>query len=399
MNAKMRLGYKLTELGLIPEDWNVDAFRGIYAEPSRNGVYKTAEFHGRGTRIVNMGEMFGLDFISDQEMSRVSLTPKEIAIAGLRDGDLLFGRRSVVPAGAGKCSLVVDPIEPLIFESSIIRVRLNKSEANPLFYYYFFASTTGRSVMSVIVSGTNVKGIRGSELRDLRIPSPPHAEQCAIAATLSDMDALISGLNRLIAKKRDIKQAAMQQLLTGQQRLPGFSGKWEVKRLGEIANLYQPVTISAKQFTDSGYPVYGANGVVGFFSEFNHDKCQVTVTCRGSTCGTVNRTVEKSWITGNAMVVNCDQSNSINKDFLYFMLLGQNLSICITGSGQPQIVRGPLANFELSIPSDLEEQTAITTILSDMDAELASLEDRRNKTHQLKQGMMQELLTGRIRLK
>ena len=98
------------------------------------------------------------------------------------------------------------------------------------------------------------------------------------------------------------------------------------------------------------------------------------------------------------MVVNCDQSNKLNKEFLYYLLLNQDLSVCITGTGQPQIVRGPLANFELPLPCEIPEQTAIATVLSDMDAELSALEARRDKTRALKQGMMQELLTGRIRL-
>ncbi len=163
---------KRTEVGPIPKDWDERAFGTLFLEPSRNGIYKTAQFQGRGTRIVNMGEMFGYEFISKQDMSCVSLTKRELTLNSLRDGDLLFGRRSVVPAGAGKCSLVIAPPEPLTFESSIIRVRLNQSEAHPLFYYYFFASPTGRSVMSSIVSGTNIKGIRATELGKLKIPFP-----------------------------------------------------------------------------------------------------------------------------------------------------------------------------------------------------------------------------------
>jgi type I restriction enzyme S subunit len=235
-------------------------------------------------------------------------------------------------------------------------------------------------------------------LTKLSVALPPKVEQRAIATALSNVDALLAKINQLIAKKRDLKQATMQQLLTGQTRLPGFSGEWEVKRLGDVATLYQPVTISAKQFCNAGYPVYGANGVVGWFNEFNHATKQVTVTCRGSTCGTVNMTVEKSWITGNAMVVNCDESRFIEKQFLYYTLLASDLSGCITGSGQPQIVRGPLDNFEIKLPKNKAEQTAIATILSDMDAELAALEARSNKTRALKQGMMQALLTGRTRL-
>lgn len=99
----------------------------LYASPSRNGIYKSAEFHGSGFKIVNMGELFGYDFISNQEMKRVQLTETELQNFSLQNGDLLFGRRSLVEAGAGKCSIVFDIQEPLIFESSIIRVRLKES--------------------------------------------------------------------------------------------------------------------------------------------------------------------------------------------------------------------------------------------------------------------------------
>lgn len=103
-----------------------------HSSPSRNGVYKTKEFHGRGSRIVNMGELFGYSFISNQDMKRVELTfERELEANSLEDGDLLFGRRSLIESGAGKCSLVVDPLDSLTFESSIIRVRLNKKVVNP----------------------------------------------------------------------------------------------------------------------------------------------------------------------------------------------------------------------------------------------------------------------------
>jgi type I restriction enzyme S subunit len=238
--------------------------------------------------------------------------------------------------------------------------------------------------------------------RDIReftfcLPNEP-TEQSAIAKALSDVDALLGGLDRLIAKKRDLKQAAMQQLLTGQTRLPGFHGEWKVKQLRELASLYQPQTISAAQFTEAGFPVYGANGIVGYFHSPNHDKWQVTVTCRGSTCGTVNRTVDRCWITGNAMVLNCDQHPSLDKEFFYYLMLGQDLSGCITGTGQPQIVRAPLAEFSIRLPRDKDEQTAIAKVLTEMDAELAALQQRREKTRALKQAMMQELLTGKTRL-
>ena len=252
--------------------------------------------------------------------------------------------------------------------------------------------------LSDCITGTGQPQIVRSPLAAFRVAFPATLEeQRAIATALSDVDALIAGLERLIAKKRDIKQAAMQQLLTGQTRLPGFSGEWQVKRLGEIARLYQPQTISQTEFNDYGYPVFGANGAIGMYERFNHDQPQITVSCRGN-CGTVNRTNGPAWITGNAMVVNLDATPNVHKGFVYYALSFSDLSVLVTGSGIPQIVRGPLSEFAIELPTNAAEQSAIATVLSDMDADLSAVESRLAKTRAIKQGMMQELLTGRTRL-
>ena len=177
-------------------NWPDVEFESIHSSPSRNGVYKTKEFHGRGSRIVNMGELFGYSFISNQDMKRVELNERELEANSLEDGDLLFGRRSLVEAGAGKCSLVVEPLDSLTFESSIIRVRLNKAVVNPRFMYYYFLSPQGRGRIRSIVSGTNVKGIRGSDLKRLPVASPPKHVQDVIANTLSTYDNLIENNRR-----------------------------------------------------------------------------------------------------------------------------------------------------------------------------------------------------------
>ena len=173
---------------------------------------------------------------------------------------------------------------------------------------------------------------------------------------------------------------------------------WETAKLGHIAELYQPITIAANKFTQHGYPVYGANGLVGYFDQYNHETWQTAITCRGSTCGTVNRIPPKSWITGNAMVANCDKTTRLNKDYLYFALKGSDLSDCITGTGQPQIVRSPLFNYLLPLPPTKAEQAEIAEALSDADALIESLEQLIAKKRQIKQGAMQELLTGKKRL-
>ena len=178
--------------------WQQVPFESIYAEPSRNGIYKSSEHHGTGAKIVNMGELFAHEFVGPQEMSRLAMTDQELEKSGLADGDLLFGRRSLVESGAGKCSLVVGISEPTTFESSIIRVRLDEERAVPLFYYYWLRSPAGRGRIRAIVSGTNVKGIRGSDLRNVPVPLPDQGEQANVAALLRTYDDLIENNRRRI---------------------------------------------------------------------------------------------------------------------------------------------------------------------------------------------------------
>ncbi|MCK2111204.1 restriction endonuclease subunit S [Pseudomonas juntendi] len=397
MSAEVKTGYKQTEVGVIPEDWNIVQLGDLFS--FKNGLNKSKEFFGYGTPIVNYMDVFQKSGLRNNDIQgRVDVNRSELKAYEVRKGDVFFTRTSETVEEVGVASVALEETQDTVFSGFVLRGRPVDESLDDEYKKYCFSAPYFRKQVTSRASYTTRALTNGRSLSTSLLVRPPLVEQKSIASVLSDIDALISRLDQLVAKKRDIQQATMQQLLNGQRRLPEFSNEWEMKRLGDIADLYQPVTISARQLTDFGYPVYGANGVVGFFSEFNHDSPQVTVTCRGSTCGTVNRTVEKSWITGNAMVINCDKSRSINKEFLYFLLLGQDLSVCITGTGQPQIVRGPLANFELPIPSDLEEQRAIASILSDMGTELAALEARRNKAHQLKQGIMQELLTGRIRM-
>ena len=420
-------GYKQTQVGVIPEDWDYQTFGHIYAEPSRNGIYKTPAFHGRGIRIVNMGEMFGFEFISDQHMSRVALTARELSTNGLHDGDLLFGRRSVVPSGAGKCSLVMSPAEPITFESSIIRVRLDRTEAVPRFYYYFFASPTGRATVATIVSGTNVKGIRATELRELKVPLPSKAEQAAIAEALSDADALIESLEQLLAKKRQIKQGAMQELLTGKKRLPGFSGEWEERTLFELAGGRKELFddgdwIESEHITDDGIRLIQTGNIgVGSFvekgerkyifeSSFASLRCKEIrqgdlLICRladpaGRAC-VLPDIGEAKIVTSVDVTIFRPPKSAADRVFLANLFSTERWFSAVSdrsgGTTHKRIARGALGRITINIPS-IEEQTAIATVLSDMDTELAALEAKLAKVRNLKQGMMQELLTGRIRL-
>ena len=224
--------------------WSFCAFESLYAVPSRNGIYKSSEHHGAGAKIVNMGELFAHEFVGPQEMSRLTMSEAELEKAGLVDGDLLFGRRSLVESGAGKCSVVEWLVGPTTFESSLIRVRLDLEKALPRFYYYWFLSRLGRGSIRAIVSGTNVKGIRGSELKNVLVPIIDLDEQRRISDVLSAYDDLIENNRRRILLLEESARLLYSEWFVhlrfpGHERVKVVDGVpegWERKYLAEICD-------------------------------------------------------------------------------------------------------------------------------------------------------------------
>jgi type I restriction enzyme S subunit len=233
-------------------------------------------------------------------------------------------------------------------------------------------------------------------IKALHIPITPLKEQEKIAEILTTWDEAISLHVKLIEEKEQLKIGLMQKLLSGEVRFEGFCDEWEEVRLGEIAEIYQPQTISQTELTNEGFDVYGANGIIGKYYQYNHELEQIAVTCRGNTCGTVNFTKPKSWITGNAMVINLDNSTKAIKTFIYYLFLNTNFTYLISGSGQPQIT-GNIKNHKLKLPL-LPEQQKIAEVLSLADDELNLLKKELEELKQQKKGLMQKLLTGEVRV-
>jgi type I restriction enzyme, S subunit len=227
--------------------WPVITFEFIYLEPSRNGIYKSKEFHGEGLKIINMGELFAYDTISNQDMNRIKLNESEILRFTLNNGDLLFGRRSLVESGAGKCSIVENLLEPTTFESSIIRVRINQIYNNPRFYYYWFRSPKGRAVIKAIVTGTNVKGITGNNLKKIVIDNPKIEIQNKLTSILSQYDNLIENNRRRIQLLEEAAHLLYQEWFV-RLRFPGHEHTkivdglpegWKYLEIQDIANVNQ----------------------------------------------------------------------------------------------------------------------------------------------------------------
>ena len=225
-------------------NWGKVRFEELYFSPSRNGIYKSADSHGSGIKIVNMGEIFAYDFIGNQEMQRISLSKEEYERFGLQNGDLLFARRSLVESGAGKTSIVVEMNEPTTFESSIIRVRLDQEKCVPLFYHYWMRSLAGRTAIGALVTGTNVKGIRGTALKDIIVDYPDYTVQARIADILKNYDNLIENNQKQIklleeAAQRLYKEWFVDLRFPGYEDTPIIDGVpegWYISNIGSLCS-------------------------------------------------------------------------------------------------------------------------------------------------------------------
>lgn len=204
-----------------------------------------------------------------------------------------------------------------------------------------------------VAQGVSVVHLYGEHLKNIKTINPSLNEQKKIANLLSLLDERISTQNKIIKKLETLIKGLRVHLT---QKTDGY-----IVYLSEIAKIYQPQTISLSEFTEEGYLVYGANGIIGKYREYNHRTEQICITCRGNTCGMVNYTKPKSWITGNAMIVNTDDyQDKICKRYLYHYLSTYNFNSIISGSGQPQIVRSPLGKLKVKLPAILKQKQIAT---------------------------------------
>ena len=369
----------------------------------KNGIYKSAESYGKGTSILRINDFDNYGNLVSENLLKVDLTLEEKESYKLGYNDIVINRvNSLTHIGKSilwKCSNEIS----VVYESNMMRIQPNESILYPDYLIKILQSENARNFFKKVAKQAVAQcSINQQDVKSLSIPLPPLAEQKKIAEILSTWDKAIETVEKLVANSQQQKKALMQQLLTGQKRLLDdngvrFSESWEEPTLGEIANVYQPKTISQEMLNESGYPVYGANGVIGFYSDFNHETEQIAVTCRGSTCGVVNWTKPKSWITGNAMVINVDDNPLINKKYLYYVLSGSNLNYLISGSGQPQIT-GSIKNHRILAPNKIEQEK-IAQVLTLADREIDLYQQQLDKLKLEKKALMQQLLTGQKRVK
>ncbi len=328
----------------------------------------------------------------------------------LSDGDVVL-----VKTGStfGKTAYIDRLPWPTTLNPQIVVFKKLKIHAK-LFAYFMASKNIQEQISSVIVGGA-IPTLSQEQVYAFDIVYPPDAkEQAAIAEALSDVDNLISSLQKLIKKKKAIKQGAMQELLTGKKRLPGFSGEWKKYKVGEIGVVVTGSTPprSNRNLWGGNFPWVSARDFIGKYisSSYEHVTSEGKNYCRilpaESVLVTCIASIGLNGIAAIPLATN-QQINAIvcNNDFyneiVYYSLVynKEKLKLMAGQTAVPIISKQQFEEFEILLPRNVLEQKAIAKVLSDMDCEIEQLEKKLAKYQQIKQGMMQELLTGRIRLK
>lgn len=411
-------GYKRTEVGVIPGDWGVRRLETLLKSPPKNGYSGRTGNDGGGTATLTLSATSkGRLVLNDHTIKYLrELIPSNSDLF-LKYGDVLVQRSNTAEL-VGSTALFTGPSQIYVYPDLIIRLRFTSPVIAQWFWRYA-NSWSGRRYFQTTAAGSagSMPKISGKRLLKMALPFPPSSEQRAIAEALSDADRLIESLDKLIAKKRAVKQAAMQQLLTGKTRLPGFSGEWETKRLGEVAEIYSGGTPSTQvpEFWDGDIPwctptdITASNDKYLFstatrISKSGLARSGATMLPRGALLLCSRATVGEVKIAAVATCTNQGFKSLVcrpgcHNEFLFYLVLTLKGKFVEKASGSTflEVGREGVSSIVIPMPQ-YGEQTAIANVLSDIDAEIDALEKRRDKAKAVKQGMMQELLTGRIRL-
>ncbi|WP_312784967.1 restriction endonuclease subunit S [Acidovorax temperans] len=383
---ELKPGYKRSDLGPIPEDWDAVPMNQV-SECLIGLTYSPLDVSDFGTLVLRSSNIqdgrlaFDDCVFLDMDIPKRAITRKNDILICVRNGS-----RQLI----GKCALIDERTAGSAFGAFMSVLR---SESAKFLFFQFQSDLIKRQINEVM--GATINQITNRDMASFKVICPPtSAEKEAIAEALSDADALIESLDQLIAKKRQIKQGAMQELLTGKRRLPGFSGEWDAKRLGALLTIRHGKSQKGVESIDGAYPILATGGQIGKTNQFLCDKPSVLIGRKG-TIDQPQYMDTPFWTVDTLFYSDIHSKN--NAKFLFYRFCLIDWMQYNEASGVPSLNARTIEDVEILCP-ELVEQTAIAAILSDMDTELAALESRLAKARQIKQGMMQELLTGRIRL-
>lgn len=410
----VKQGYKQTEIGVIPEDWEVVDVLSV-----SNLITKGTtphKFTNSGVNFIKIESFVNNKIVKDYCVYINEVTHNsELKRSILKEGDILF---AIAGATIGKCAIVHSEILPANTNQALAIVRVNKDKICTNYLFEVYKSQLMLEYIKENAIGGAQPNLNLEQVGKFQIPLPPLPEQEAIAEALSDADAWIESLEQLIAKKRLIKQGAMQELLTPPSHAEALEA-WEVKKLGEVLKLKGGFAFKSEDFGEFGIPIIRISDINGLTVELDNSVCvgieniskdfiaeygDILIAMSGATTGKIGKYCyeNKAYINQRVGKFDINDSSKYSKDFLYHSLFTKKfkdqLNKFLAQGAQPNVSGSQIEDIQLNFPKSLSEQERIATILSDMDAELEALEQQLGKARQIKQGMMQELLTGRVRL-
>lgn len=429
---ELREGYKKTEVGIIPNEWTPKTYGELFQFLTTSSFSRDELSEEGDVRCVHYGDIhtkyhqfldFKTDFNSFIDLDRGKKYPF------VKDGDIIMADASEDYSGIGKSVEIKNLGDKLAISGlHTFLLRDKNGDFEDGFKAYIHSMTPVKKSMDRLATGLKVYGVSKANLKTILIPVPPPKEQNAIATALSDVDSLTTNLDKLISKKRAIKQGAMQRLLKspeqGGQRLPGFNGKWIEKSLDENSILKARIGwqgLTTEEYLDQGdyFLITGTNFKSGFidwdnchfvekdrYDQDSYIQSQVNdiLITKDGTIGKVafiNYLPKPATLNSGVFVVR-PKRQSYHPEFMYHIFMSsffkEFLSQLSAGSTINHLYQKDFVHFKCYLPPTISEQESIAKVLSDMDKEIESLEIKKSKYLGIKQGMMQELLTGKTRL-
>lgn len=370
---------------------------GSITSGSRGWASRYSNFGSLFVRITNLRRESIEPDLSDCRFVRISLDEPEAQRTRLRPGDTLIS----ITADIGIVGYINEDFpEPAYINQHIARVRLDPRVASGKFIaYYLTGWETQRRFIGLTDQGAK-GGINLRTIADLNVALPDRSEQESIACTLSDTDTLIASLRDLISKKRAIKQGVMQELLTGRTRLSGFTGNWERTSLGEIGRIKTGTRNNQDKKSGGDYPFFVRSATVERIDSYSYDTEAILIPGEGG-IGTIFHYIEGKFEVHQRVYKISDFPDHISGKLVYSIMrqfFGPHATENSVKATVDSLRLPTFKSFEFELPVDRHEQDAIVQVLDDADDEIEALERRLRATRAIKQGMMQELLTGRTRL-
>lgn len=383
--------FKHTDIGLIPHDWEVKTL-GEVGYLQNGFAYNSRTFGDMGYTVIRISDIRDGKIVLDDAIKSITKAPDAFIV---KKGDFLIAMSG---ATTGKIGLYFNEFSSYINQrvGNIICV-----EADSGFVRYSFNSICFAEYLKTIITAGAQPNISKKQIEEFAFPIPPTlAEQERIAGALSNIDTLIGALNEQIEKKRHIKQGTMQQLLTGKKRLAGFTGEWKSVRLGDVTDIRTGKRNGDENVKNAQYPFFVRSQTIYRINTYSYDGEAILIPGEGG-IGSIFHYINGKFDYHQRVYKISDFADGIYAKYVYFYMKYSFGVYAMQNTVKATVdsLRLPIfQDFMVSIPPTIAEQSAIAAVLSGMDTEIAALEQKRDKYMAIKQGMMQNLLTGKIRL-